>query len=563
VSLPDWLDPLPDAAAQRALDNWAIDACGIPGIELMERAGAGLAELVARVVPEGPIAIVCGKGNNGGDGLVAARRLRAHGRDVDVQLLCPAGELHGDARTMCERLTGSPGRPFNPGALFECAGVVDAVLGTGARGVPEGLAGDAIEAMAAAAERGVPVVACDVPSGVDASTGETPGPAVLARATATFHAAKPGLWIAPGKQRAGEVVVVDIGIPQEGQPVLPAFGLISDAVLGELPARGAGSTKFDGGSVLVCGGSRGLTGAPSMAAEGAARAGAGYVTVLVPASLNLVFELRSAEVMSVPLADDTGGSFKAAALAPALERCAAAGALVLGPGLGRSAGAAGFARKLAAQAPVPLLLDADGLNAHAAQTAAAAAGAKRPASAAAAGRAAGSGPASAAAAGRAAGGAGRARAAADPLAALAARDAPTVLTPHGGELARLLGCSGDDVRARRLECAREVARRANAIVVLKGDDTLVVGPDEADPVAVSRGDAPALATAGTGDVLSGVIGALLARGVAPFTAACAGVELHRRAGRLVAQRVGVEGAMARDVIDALPAARAADRLPER
>jgi NAD(P)H-hydrate epimerase len=519
VSLPDWLDPLPDAAAQRALDTWAIEARGIPGLELMERAGAGLAELVARVVPEGPIAIVCGRGNNGGDGLVAARRLRAHGREVDVQLLCRPEELRGDAKAMCERLTGSPGRPFNPGALFECAGVVDAVLGTGARGAPEGLPGDAIEAMAAAAERGVPVVACDVPSGVDASTGEAPGSAVRATATATFHAGKPGLWIAPGKQLAGDVVVVDIGIPAEGQPVLPAFGLIDDAVLDELPRREPGSTKFDGGSVLVCGGSRGLTGAPSMTAEGAARAGAGYVTVLVPASLNLVFEVRSAEVMSVPLPDDTGGAFKAAALAPALERCEAAGALVLGPGLGRTAAAAGFARKLAARAPVPLLLDADGLNAHAE----------------------------------------------DPLAALAARDAPTVLTPHGGELARLLGCSSDEVRARRLQCAREAARRARAIVVLKGDDTLVVGPDETDPVAVSRGDAPALATAGTGDVLSGVIGALLARGVKPFTAACAGVELHRRAGRLVAQRVGVEGAMARDVIDALPAARAADPpgLPER
>jgi hydroxyethylthiazole kinase-like uncharacterized protein yjeF len=517
VSLPDWLDPLADAAAQRALDTWAIEARGIPGLELMERAGGGLAELVARVVPEGPIAIVCGRGNNGGDGLVAARRLRARGREVDVQLLCPAGELRGDARTMCERLTGSPGRPFNPGALFECAGVVDAVLGTGARGAPKGLPGDAIEAMAAAAARGVPVIACDVPSGVDASSGEAPGPAVRATATATFHAAKPGLWIAPGKQHAGLVEVVDIGIPDEGQPVLPAFGLIDATVLDELPLREPGSTKFDGGSVLVCGGSRGLTGAPSMAAEGAARAGAGYVTVLVPASLNVVFELRCAEVMSVPLPDDAGGAFKAAAVAPALERCERAGALVLGPGIGRAAAAAGFARKLAARAPLPLLLDADGLNAHAAE------------------------------------------AAADPLAALAAREAPTVLTPHGGELARLLGCSSDDVRARRLQCAREAARRANAIVVLKGDDTLVVGPDEADPVAVSRGDAPALATAGTGDVLSGAIGALLARGVEPFTAACAGVELHRRAGRLVAQRVGIEGAMARDVIDALPAAR----LPTR
>jgi hydroxyethylthiazole kinase-like uncharacterized protein yjeF len=351
-----------------------------------------------------------------------------------------------------------------------------------------------------------------VPSGVDASTGEVPGPAVRAVATASFHAGKPGLWIAPGKQHAGEVAVVEIGIPGDGRPAEGAagIGLIGDGVLDGLPARGAEATKFDGGSVLVCGGSLGLTGAPSMAAEGAARAGAGYVTVLVPASLNLVFELRDAEVMSVPLADD-GGSFVVAALDEALARCERADALVLGPGLGRADGAAAFARELAARSPLPLLLDADGLNAHAPATS---------------------------------------------LERLARRSAATVLTPHGGELARLLGISGDDVRARRLACAREAARRAGGIVVLKGDDTLVVEPE--GRVGVSRGDAPALATAGTGDVLSGVIGALLARGVEPFTAACAGVELHRRAGRLVGARSGVEGTMARDVIAALPSARRAD-----
>jgi len=365
-----------------------------------------------------------------------------------------------------------------------------------------------------AAERGIPVVACDVPSGVDASTGEVAGSAVRAVATATFHAAKPGLWIAPGKQHAGDVTVVDIGIPADGRPPEgdANIGLIGDAVLATLPERGAQATKFDGGNVLVCGGSVGLTGAPSMAAEGAARAGAGYVTVLVPASLNLVFELRDAEVMSVPLAD-SGGALTPEAAEQALARCERADALVLGPGLGRSDGAAVFARELALHAPLPLLLDADGLNAHATGAA---------------------------------------------LQRLAGRTAPTVLTPHGGELARLLAIDGDAVRSRRLACARTAATRANAIIVLKGDDTLVVEPKEEGRVAVSRGDAPALATAGTGDVLSGVIAALLARGVEPFHAACAGIELHRRAGRLVGARLGVEGAMARDVVALLPYARRAD-----
>jgi NAD(P)H-hydrate epimerase len=218
-----------------------------------------------------------------------------------------------------------------------------------------------------------------------------------------------------------------------------------------------------------------------------------------------VFELRSAEVMSVGLRDG-GGALLPGAVAVALERCERADALVLGPGLGRAEETAAFVRELAAVAPLPLVLDADGLNAHA-----------------------------------------------QALDALAVRTVPTVLTPHGGELARLLGTTSDDVGAARLASAREAARRARAIVVLKGDDTLVVEPG--GRVGVSRGNAPALATAGTGDVLSGVIGALLARGVEPFTAACAGVELHRRAGRLVAEQVGVEGAMAGDVIAALPSAR--------
>jgi len=507
--LPRWLEPLPDAAAQRALDGWAIERRGIAGAELMERAGRGLFELVARRLPQGTVAVVCGKGNNGGDGLVVARLLREAGREVDIHLLCEPSELRGDARLNLERLPGSPPRVFNPGALFEVAGIVDAVLGTGSGGAPRGVAADAVETIAEAAAHGVPVIACDVPSGVDGSTGEVAGAAVRAVATATFHAAKPGLWIAPGKGCAGAVEVIDIGIPADGRPPETAAraGLIGAEAIAELPSRGADATKFDGGSVLVCGGSTGLSGAPSLAALAAARAGAGYVTALVPASLNLVFELRQAEVMSVPL-PERDGSLAPAALEPALERCGRAGALVLGPGLGRDAGAFELARALAAAAPLPLLLDADGLNAHAGR-----------------------------------------------LEELAAREHPTVLTPHGGELARLLDVDSDAVRARRLALAREAARRARAIVVLKGDDTLVATPE--GTVAISRGDAPALATAGTGDVLSGTIGALLARGVEPFAAACAGVELHRRAGRLVGERIGVEGALAGDVAQALPAARRA------
>src|SRR5437588_5994162 len=207
MPIPDWLDPLPDAAEQRALDEWAIEQLRIEGLELMERAGRGLGELVSRLVPSGTIAVVCGKGNNGGDGLVCARALRELGRDVTVMLLGQSDELRGDARTNLERLGGDPPTPFDAGGLEGAAGIVDAILGTGFSGEPRDPAAGAIEAVNAAAAT---VVACDVPSGVDTSTGEVRGVAVRATATATFHAAKPGLWIAPGKEHAGAIEVIDI-----------------------------------------------------------------------------------------------------------------------------------------------------------------------------------------------------------------------------------------------------------------------------------------------------------------------------------------------------------------
>lgn len=212
LRLPDWLTPLPDAEQQRAVDAWAIEQRGIPSLDLMERAGAGLADLVRRRAPDGRVAVVVGKGNNGGDGLVVARLLRQAGREVDVLLLGDPADLRGDARANLERLPGEPPRPFAAGELADAAVIVDAILGTGFSGDPREPARSAIEAINAQAAL---VIACDVPSGVDASTGEVVGVAVRAAATATFHAAKPGLWIAPGKAHAGDVVVIDIGIPQE------------------------------------------------------------------------------------------------------------------------------------------------------------------------------------------------------------------------------------------------------------------------------------------------------------------------------------------------------------
>ena len=506
-ALPGWLEPLPDAAEQRALDSWAINELGIPGLELMERAGRGLTELVVERVPEGRIVVVCGKGNNGGDGFVTARMLREQGREVTVLLLGEGDELKGDARANYDRLGGPPPEPFAASALDGAAGIIDAILGTGFEGEPRDPAASAIAAITEAGQTGAPrgavVIACDVPSGVNASTGEVAGVAVTAAATATFHAAKPGLWIAPGKEHAGDVRVVDIGIP-DGGPGDPMVGLIADAVTDGVPRRGRDSTKFAAGSVLVCGGSTGLTGAPCLASEASMRAGAGYVTACVPASLNLIFESRLLEVMTVPVAD-RNGAIAAAAGAEVLERTGRVQALVLGPGLGRDPETVTFARELARDAERPLLLDADGLNAHAGE-----------------------------------------------LGALAERSAPTVITPHAGELGRLLGIDSADVGAHRLAMARRAAGEAQAIVVLKGDDTIVAHPD--GRAAVSRGGAPALATAGTGDVLSGITGAYLAKGMDPFHAACAAVFIHVAAGRLAADQVGPEGVVASDVIAMLPRA---------
>jgi NAD(P)H-hydrate epimerase len=497
VSLPEWLQPLFDAEGMRATDRWAIEDRGIPSLQLMARAGEGLAAVAWEVAPRGPVAVVCGRGNNGGDGLVVARLMHRAGREVRVLLAGDPGELRGDAAGNLRALPVET-EPFAAERLVGAAVIVDAVLGTGVTGAPREPAAGVLAAMNAA---DAPVVAADVPSGVDASTGEAAGAAVHAVATATFAAAKPGLWISPGKEHAGDVRVVDIGIPA-GAPVEPAAGLIGPGVLDLIPRRTAAGTKFTSGHVVVAGGSRGLTGAPTLAALGAMRAGAGYVTVLVPASEQPILAIKLTEAMTRALPDRAGHHVLPGvdAVVEAVER---GGSLVLGPGIGRDEETLEFARGVAARAEVALVLDADGLNAHAGA-----------------------------------------------LESLAGRAAPTVLTPHAGELGRLLEIDSEAVAASRLAHAREAARRAQAIVVLKGDDTIVAAPD--GTVAVNPLAAPMLATAGTGDVLGGVIGALLAKGLDPFAAAAAGVRVHAAAGRLAGERVGPDGVIAGDVAAALP-----------
>jgi len=497
-----WLEPVLDAARMREIDRWAIEERGVPSLELMEAAGASLADAARAASGPGPIRIVCGKGNNGGDGFVAARHLSDHG--AEALMLFGAEELTDDARSNFERCPSA--RQVSVEELGEAlkgsGAIVDALLGTGFEGATREPVAGAIEAINSA---GAPVIAADIPSGVDASTGEVVGSAVRAGCTVAFHAPKLGHHVTPGKRLTGALTVADIGVP-EGAPHESAAGLIGAGVLSGAPRRQASSTKFSSGQVLLVGGSRGLTGAITLASAASIRAGAGYATACVPASLEPILEVKLTEVMTRGCEEDEGALVPGAA-GEILEAGSRAAAVVLGPGLGRSPGAAELSRDLAQRLEAPLVIDADALNAL--------------------------------------GGT---------LETLRGRPAPTILTPHAGELGKLLDRDSDAVAASRLACAGEAAERSGAIVVLKGDDTLVVGPagDGGSRVAVNTLSSPALATAGTGDVLSGTIAALIARGMEPFAAASAGVLAHARAGRIAAERLGAEAVIASDVIDALP-----------
>jgi NAD(P)H-hydrate epimerase len=374
--------------------------------------------------------------------------------------------------------------------------IVDALLGIGLRDAPREDAARMIDLMNAA---GRPVVAVDVPSGVNASTGEVPGAAVRATTTVTFGAAKVGLAIAPGLFHAGSVHIAPIGLrPRDHEHALvPASALL------EVPRKRRDSTKYTAGSVLVIGGSRGLTGAPMLTARAAFRADAGYVAVAAPESMLPVLETSLLEVVKRPLPEDSAGRLLPRSADAILEAAQKAGAVAIGPGLGRSEGTIELVRILLEQLTVPVVLDADALWEL------------------------------------------------EPF----ARQAPTVLTPHSGELARLLGIESREIDAHRLESARRAASRFGAVVLLKGADTIVAAPREG--VLVATYGKPALATAGTGDVLTGIVAAFLAKGMeARFAAATAAVA-HGVAAELVDPQPGM---IASDLLPALQRALAGQGL---
>jgi len=493
--LPGWLDGLYDPDEMRAADRFAMERRGILELELAEKAGAGLAAAAAEVARGRPIRVVVGPGNNGGDGLISARLLREAGHEVDVMAPLALDGLAGVPRTNLDRLPGAPPRPFDAAALAGSGAIVDALLGTGFEGtVREPLAG-VITAINAA---DAPVVAADVPSGVNAATGEVEGPAIRAEVTTTNHAPKIGLYVAPGAWRVGEVRVIDIGIPR-GAPEAGLVGLISRRVLRLVPARPRYASPRD--TVLVVGGARGSTGGPAMAAEAAMRAGTCYVQAAVPASVAPFMDLRLPGALIHGLEEEDGrhvedGVRTIADLAPE------AGAVVLGPGLVGTEGA--FSRSVGSTVKVPMIIEAGGLSAFPSAE------------------------------------------------AFAERPGPTVLISNEAGIGRLLGLAPEEVGARRLVSTRALVDRAGAVVVLEGDGCLVAAPG--NPVALGPGASGALAANGTGSVLAGLVGTFLARGMDPFVSAAAAVLARSDAGDLAAMHVGAGHTVAGDVIQALPEA---------
>jgi NAD(P)H-hydrate epimerase len=507
--------PVLSASEMREADRRTI-AGGLPGAVLMENAGAAVArEIEARYPRARRIVVLCGKGNNGGDGFVVARRLIARG--PRVLLACAAGEVTGDAAAHLRALRSAGGRVDElrsasawarlRASVLEADLVVDALLGTGLREAARGLPARIIRDLRA--RRGA-IVAVDLPSGVGSDSGRLPGPAVRADVTVTLAALKCGHVLPPAEACSGDVVVADIGIPAallQGARLALTEAADAAAAWGRR-ARDAHKGSF--GHLLVVAGSRGKSGAAILAGTGALRSGAGLVTIATPAPALVRVAAGRAELMTEPLAASPAGTLARRALRGALELATARDAVVLGPGIGLHPGTVAFVSAFARRCPRPLAIDADGLNALA----------------------------------RSAGRAG--------VRGLRGRRAGTVLTPHPGEAARLLGVTTREVQAERLESARRLAASSGAVVVLKGFRTIVAAPD--GRAAVNPTGNPGLATAGSGDVLAGVIGALLARGCAAFAAAAAGAYVHGLAADRRAVERGLEGLLAGDVAAALPGA---------
>ncbi len=503
------------ADAMRAVDRRAIEEIGIPSLVLMENAALGVVDaLVARFPEARSVAIFCGPGNNGGDGLAVARQLAQRGFELHLYLLAGGRALSEDAAVqlaICRRgrleVVEVEAAAELERALTEaerCDLLVDALFGTG---LTRGLEGLFAACVVGLNTLGRPILAVDLPSGLDASRHQPPGPHIEADLTVTFAAPKLGHVLDPAARAVGELAVADLGIPgfllDEADSDLE--WLEAEEVASLLPRRPADSHKGSCGHVLLVVGGPGRAGAAILAAQAAVRGGAGLVTAAVPAPLLPLVDGGSLESLTLALPAGADGELSAEAAAVVLEAAKGKTSLAVGPGLGRTEGAQETIRNLVRHCPLPLVLDADGLNAFAGR-----------------------------------------------LEVLREQPAPTVLTPHPGEMGRLLGLSTAQVQADRLAAVRRAAALSGAVVVLKGHQSLIAGPET---TWINPTGNPGMASGGSGDVLTGTIAALLAQGLEAAEAARVAVYLHGLAGDRAAARLGEVGLTASDLVAELPAAR--------
>jgi ADP-dependent NAD(P)H-hydrate dehydratase / NAD(P)H-hydrate epimerase len=515
------------AAAMREADERAIRQLGVPSLVLMENAAIGVVDALGERFPKAEsVAIFCGPGNNGGDGLAVARHLVVRGYQPAVWLVRGDKRLSADAASQLEICRGLGIEVAEAGdgtelsaalaASFGAELIVDALFGTGLARPLEGLFAAAVDGIATLHGHGRSVLAVDLPSGLDASSHRPPGPHARADLTVTFAALKVAHVLPPASLACGLVAVADLGLPASFLDEVPGdlHLLVADEIGGLLPQRAAAAHKGTFGHLLIAAGSPGKSGAAVLAARAAVRAGAGLVTAGVPGPLLPIVAAGSTESMSVALAADEEGRLRPAAveeLLAAAERCTA---MAVGPGLGTGGETPEAVRRLVREATLPLVLDADGLNAFAG----------RPEE-------------------------------------LRRRTAPTVLTPHPGELGRLLGTTAAEVNEDRVAAAREAARVTGAVVLLKGQLSLIAAPPGATEgaVAINPTGNAGMASGGSGDVLTGTVGALLAQGLPAWDAACLGAFVHGVAADLIAAERGPEAIPAGDLAESLPAAFAALR----
>lgn len=497
----------------RALDRHCIDDLGIPSLELMERAGHAVAVAARELQLDSPglVVILCGKGNNGGDGLVAGRLLQDMGEDVRVVLPFAPESLSPDAKAMYDRAIEQEvpvTESISDETLRDAGVVIDALLGTGVTGPVHGIMGELIQRTNELRD-GRTVVAVDLPSGVETDTGKVYGPAMRAEVTVTMGLPKPCLVLYPGAELAGYWSVADIGFPPEVIDSWPCVGEITEEYQAAswVPKRPSTAFKGSVGEMLVIAGSFGMTGAAAMACTSAYRSGAGLVRLALPASLTPALNAALTEVVFRPIPETSAGTLSFHAIPHLLSDAKQVEAVLIGPGLSRNGATQYAIRRLIPLLHTPLVVDADALTAMAGH---------------------------------------------DEL--WQQRPAPTVITPHPGEMSRLLGKPVKELEADRIATTQEAAARFNAITVFKGTPTVIAAP-EGRTFVNPTGNA-GLAVAGTGDVLAGSITALIAQHVDPFHAAALATFAGGRAAEMITADLGILGMTALDLIDGIPHALA-------